>query len=131
MEKWPPSGPFPVTVSQRCGSAMPLRIIVNESKHLLVGINAELQYLFSTSSSPFVFHGHLSYTMETPSRFKKELLYPYASNGAIPVDELNKLLVNIGYGDLCLSSQEQLELLRQAGSSGRDIPMKEILELID
>jgi hypothetical protein len=71
--------------------------------------------------------------MEIPSRFKKELFYPYSSNGgsSVDVDQLNNLLINIGYHDSCLSSQEQIELLRNAGSNGREISMKIIMELID
>lgn len=71
--------------------------------------------------------------MELPSRFRKELLYPYASNGgsSVDVDQLNNLLTNIGYRDFCLSSQEQMELLRNAGSNGREIPMKQMMELIE
>jgi hypothetical protein len=71
--------------------------------------------------------------MEIPSRFKKELFFPYSSNGGstVDVDQLNNLLINIGYHDSCLSSQEQMDLLRDAGSNGRDISMKKILELID
>jgi hypothetical protein len=71
--------------------------------------------------------------MELPSRFKKELLSPYSSNGgsSVDVDQLNNLLINIGYRDYCLSSQEQLELLRSAGSQGREIPMNQVMELIE
>jgi hypothetical protein len=85
----------------------------------------------SSSSSSF---SNCSYTMETPTRFKKELFYPYSSNGgsSVNVDQLNNLLINIGYHDSCLSSQEQTELLRNAGeTNGREISLKKILELID
>jgi hypothetical protein len=72
-----------------------------------------------------------SYTMETPSRFKKELLHPYATrNGTVQVEQLNALLQNIGHSEACLSTQEQNELLREAGCSGRELDMKSLLELI-
>mmetsp|Transcript_1625 Transcript_1625/g.2497 ORF Transcript_1625/g.2497 Transcript_1625/m.2497 type:complete len:121 (+) Transcript_1625:56-418(+) len=73
-----------------------------------------------------------NYTMEVPSRFKKELILPYTtSNGTIDVEQLNKLLVNIGYSDSCLSSKEQIELLRDAGCSGREFSKQQFMELLD
>ncbi|KAG7351938.1 hypothetical protein IV203_007986 [Nitzschia inconspicua] len=74
-----------------------------------------------------------NYTMELPSRFKKELLSPYSKDGgsSVDIDQLNNLLINIGYREYCLSTQEQMELLRNAGSNGREIPMKQMLELIE
>ena len=69
--------------------------------------------------------------MEVPSRFKKELLHPYAtSHGTVQVDSLNTLLQNIGHSEACLSSQEQNDLLRDAGCNGRELDMKSLLELI-
>jgi hypothetical protein len=69
--------------------------------------------------------------MEVPSRFRKELLLPYAHNGAVEVEQLNKLLANIGHSEVCLTSQEQNELLREAGSNGREIALSKMVELID
>ena len=49
----------------------------------------------------------------------------------IPIDGINKLLVNIGHKDDCLSRQEQDELLDEAVGhhDTRDVPVEKILEL--
>jgi hypothetical protein len=56
---------------------------------------------------------------------------PYTVNGSVDIDELNKLLTNIGRSEDCLSDQEQMELLRVAGCSGRSIPVPKLAELIN
>lgn len=50
----------------------------------------------------------------------------------IPIDGINKLLVNIGHKDDCLSRQEQDELLDEAVGhhDTRDVPVEKILELV-
>mmetsp|Transcript_42565 Transcript_42565/g.102619 ORF Transcript_42565/g.102619 Transcript_42565/m.102619 type:complete len:146 (+) Transcript_42565:253-690(+) len=79
----------------------------------------------------FEFYRQENYTQEVPSRFKKELLSPYTHHGAVTVDELNRLLGNIGRSDVCLSKQEQQELLKAAGISGKtEIPTSKLMELI-
>jgi hypothetical protein len=73
-----------------------------------------------------------SYSREIPTRFKKELLSPYAgSNGSVQVEQLNELLVNIGHSEVCLTAQEQIELLQATGCNGREITLTKMMELID
>lgn len=72
-----------------------------------------------------------SFSREIPTRFKKELLSPYVgSNGAVEIEQLNKLLANIGRAEYRLSPEEQEVLLEAAGSSDRSIELKKMLELI-
>ena len=75
-----------------------------------------------------------SFQRETPTRFKKELLKSVIPTGAsfIPIDGINKLLVNIGHKDDCLSRQEQDELLDEAVGhhDTRDVPVEKIMELV-
>jgi hypothetical protein len=73
----------------------------------------------------------LSFSRETPNRFKTELLSPYVgSNGAVEVEQLNKLLANIDRAEYRLSPEEQEMLLEAAGSSDRCIELKKMIELI-
>jgi hypothetical protein len=82
-------------------------------------------------SSYFPFSCLLSFSRETPTRFKKELLSPYVgSNGAVEVEQLNKLLANIDRAEHRLSPEEQDVLLEAAGSSDRCIELKKMFELI-
>ena len=79
----------------------------------------------------FEFYRKQNYTQEIPSRFKKELLSPYAHHGAVTLEELNRLLGNIGRSDVCLTKEEQQELLKAAGISGKtEIPTSKLMELI-
>ena len=72
-----------------------------------------------------------SYSRETPRRFKTEVLSPYAVDNSVDVDQLNRLLTNIGHSEDCLSSNEQSQLLDEAGCSGRSIPVPKLTEWIN
>jgi hypothetical protein len=74
----------------------------------------------------------LSFSREIPGRFKKELLRPYiGTNGAVEIDDVNKLLINIGRAQDRLSAEEQRILLKEAGSHNRFITMSKMMELIE
>ena len=73
-----------------------------------------------------------SFSRELSTRFKKEILRPYAGkDGSVDIDQLNRLLTNIGHPQDILSPSEQSELLKAAGSSDRCITAKKMMELID
>ena len=63
----------------------------------------------------------LSFSRETPVRFRKELLKAVAGqaggiiDGQIQVDRLNDILINIGRPDQLLSEEEKNVLLQEAG----------------
>ena len=59
-----------------------------------------------------------SYSRETPSRFKKEMLTFVESNGLVEMESLNRVLVNIGHHDRLLSNEEYQTLVREAGDVG-------------
>jgi hypothetical protein len=70
--------------------------------------------------------------MEIPTRFGKEILRPYVGNdGSVDVEQLNRLLTNIGHPQDCLTPEEQTQLLKAAGSPNRSITTKKMMELID
>lgn len=71
-----------------------------------------------------------SYSYETPTRFKKDLLKAIADNDRVPVDRLNSLLVNIGRDDKLLSDEELSSLLEEAGAKGRSISAAKMLQLV-
>ena len=75
----------------------------------------------------------LSFSREIPTRFKKEVLQPYVDKeaGVIQIEEINRMLVNIGHGEDCLSSSEQALLLRAAGSNDRYLTVQQMQELLD
>ena len=75
---------------------------------------------------------HCSYSRETPTRFKKEILRPYIrENGALLIEDINVMLKNIGHGEDCLSEKEQIEFLAAAGSSNRSIQVSKMMELVE
>jgi hypothetical protein len=81
---------------------------------------------------PFFFFGSFSYSRAVPTRFKKEILQPYVGNDeTVEVEQLNRLLTNIGHPQDCLSPEEQTEFLKAAGSPNRCIPVKKMMELIE
>mmetsp|Transcript_30207 Transcript_30207/g.69686 ORF Transcript_30207/g.69686 Transcript_30207/m.69686 type:complete len:81 (-) Transcript_30207:141-383(-) len=75
----------------------------------------------------------ISFSRETPHRFRKELFkaVPKESGDAIQVDTMNQILVNIGRpGDL-LTEEEWNLLLKDAGSSdNRSIPVEKMMQLM-
>ena len=72
-----------------------------------------------------------SYSREIPSRFKKEVLLPYADpDGTVNIEDVNRLFKNIGHSGDCFSQQEQQELLAEAGSKDRSISVSKMMELI-
>lgn len=85
-----------------------------------------------------------SFSRESPSRFKKEMMKAVECNnsdrglikiGLIEIDSLNRILVNIGRSDQLLTEDEIVTLMRDAGcaSSGtaaRTIPATTLYELV-
>jgi hypothetical protein len=73
-----------------------------------------------------------NYSDEMPCRFKKNLINAICPSGqdTIVVDDLNKILCNIGRTDQLLSEQELSALLLEAGAKDRCITTKQILELV-
>jgi hypothetical protein len=75
-----------------------------------------------------------SFSRETPSRFRKELIKAAVNaghvQGAVEVDTLNQVLVNIGSSER-LSDEELNEILAAAGNKGeRIIPVDKMLKLM-
>jgi hypothetical protein len=82
--------------------------------------------------SAYLFLSSSSFSREIPTRFKKQILAPYVgSNGAVEIDQLNRLLMNIGHNEDCLSFDEQNELLKAAGCTSRSISVTKLSELMD
>ncbi len=75
-----------------------------------------------------------SYSRETPSRFKKELLKALSNpvTSAIEIDSLNQILVNIGRPEDKLSDADLDLLLAEAGveEKQRSIPVDKIIQLM-
>lgn len=86
-------------------------------------------YLFAT----YVPH-HSSYSRETPSRFKKEIIKALADpiTSTIEIDSLNQILVNIGRPQDKLSEADLSLLLAEAGveETQRSIPVDKIIQLM-
>ena len=73
----------------------------------------------------------LSYSRETPSRFKKDLIKVIAAdNGSVEVDTLNHFLVNIGCSDKILSNEEFTSLLNETGAKSSGISATDMLRLV-
>ena len=72
-----------------------------------------------------------SFSREIRSRFKKQVIKPYVgSNGSVQIEEINRLLSNIGRSDDRLSLDEQQILLKEAGSTNRSLSIAKMMELI-
>ena len=56
-----------------------------------------------------------SFSRETPTRFRKELVKSIECQGVVEKDSLNQVLVNIGRQDRLLSDQEYQVLCQAAG----------------
>mmetsp|Transcript_17303 Transcript_17303/g.48748 ORF Transcript_17303/g.48748 Transcript_17303/m.48748 type:complete len:127 (+) Transcript_17303:141-521(+) len=119
---------FALKLSQRSSIAMILR-----SQQHRGFASAPAQKLQSVLES----YRETHFSREIHSRFKKELLQPYATpSGGIPIDQLNEMLVNIGQGQHALSQQEQQILLQEAGGQitvdGHTgmIPLDKMMELL-
>lgn len=69
----------------------------------------------TTSCSVFHFH---SFSRETPSRFRKELVKSVEHDGVVEKDGLNQILINIGRQDRLLSDEEYQMLCKEAGDAG-------------
>ena len=91
-------------------------------------IDLSLFYQCLTSHHP---RSLCSYSRETPRRFKQEVLSPYIVGNAIDVEQLNRLLTNIGHSNDCLSVKEQNQLLQEVGCAGRSIPVGTLAALIE
>jgi Ca2+-binding EF-hand superfamily protein len=74
-----------------------------------------------------------SYSRESPSRFKKELIKALGSpsSSAIEIDSLNQMLINIGRPDERLSENDLDLLLKEAGvNDQRSIPVEKFVQLM-
>jgi hypothetical protein len=71
-----------------------------------------------------------SYSDETPTRVKKNLINSVSHSGEIVVDDLNKILANIGRSDKLLSEEEMSALLQEAGATDRSISTKQVLSMM-
>lgn len=58
-----------------------------------------------------------SFSRETPTRFRKELVSAIECDGIVQKDSLNRILINIGRKDKILSDEEYQVLCREAGNS--------------
>lgn len=87
----------------------------------------------SHQAMPFSRHAY-SFSRESPSRFRKEMLKVADEDGkgAIGVDSLNTILVNIGRAEERLSEDELNVILKEAGASQNDraIPLDKLLQLL-
>lgn len=65
-------------------------------------------------------------------RFKKDMynVVADAENGAVQVDNLNNLLLNIGRPDKILTEDEKTSLLQDVGASNRYISKDDLMELV-
>lgn len=71
-----------------------------------------------------------SFSRETPTRFKKELIKAaHPNDGTVTVDALNQILINIGKSDDILSEEELSDLLGN-GSTCREISTTELMRLM-
>ncbi len=92
--------------------------------------------VFISSSYLFATHvpHHSSYSRETPSRFKKEIIKALAdpTTSTIEIDSLNQILVNIGRPQDKLSEADLSLLLAEAGveETQRSIPVDKIIQLM-
>ena len=75
-----------------------------------------------------------SYSRDTPTRFKKELIRAAQSDeGTIQIEELNQVLINIGKEEERLSEDEFDQLLKAAGEDakkGRCITTSQMWQLV-
>lgn len=76
----------------------------------------------------------LSFSRETPRRFKQEILGSLATNGnVIKVENLNNFLHNIGRDDKLLSQEEMDALLEEAAGDAkknRSISAAKMMQLV-
>jgi hypothetical protein len=70
----------------------------------------------------------ISFSRETPTRFRKELVKSIESGGVIKKDMLNQTLINIGCSDKLLTEEEYQVLLKDVGED-RALSAKEMMEL--
>ena len=76
-----------------------------------------------------------SFSRETPNRFRKELIKAAVNeshaNGAVEVETLNKILINIGRPEERLSDEELNAILAEAGAmDDRIISVDKMLQLM-
>ena len=120
-------------------------MIQQNNSQKLVATSLSLSLLFTShlrAHDPDHHHHHLcSFSRETPTRFKKELLKACRSksksnnnnNDVVVVDDLNQMLINIGRKKDCLSEDEMLTLLQEAPGAqteARAIPTSTMLQLV-
>merc|ERR1711862_62258 len=71
------------------------------------------------------------YSRETPNHFKKDIIKAIKGpDECILVDDLNKILTNIGRPEAKLSNEELNILLRDAGSKDRSISIDKMMKLM-
>ena len=123
--------------TQPCAAAEKLRCVFEEyrlKKYVVPrscrARSSRGEYL--TDRSPDLFPFRFSYSRETPSRFKKELLNAVKQPDAdfIEVDSLNRILINIGRQDQLLSEEEIRSLLKEVGAKDRCLKTSQLLELV-
>jgi hypothetical protein len=74
------------------------------------------------------FFARTSFSRETPTRFRKELVKSIESGGVIKKDTLNQTLINIGCSDKLLSEEEFQVLLKDVGED-RALSPSEMMQL--
>jgi hypothetical protein len=73
----------------------------------------------------------LSFSDETPTRFKKHIVKAVQQpNGFIQISSLNQVLQNIGRSDAILSKEDESMLLKEAGAVNGSIPVSKMMELM-
>lgn len=94
----------------------------------------EVRSFTADLSDPSSLPSTLSYSRESPSRFKKELVKALGapSSSAIEIDSLNQILINIGRPNDTLSDADLELLLKEAGGvdNKRSIPVEKIVQLM-
>jgi hypothetical protein len=69
-----------------------------------------------------------SFSRETPTRFRKELVKSITTENIVAKDSLNRVLINIGRQDRMLSDEEYNILCKEAGD-GEALSTKNMLKL--
>ena len=80
------------------------------------------------TTSCSVFHLH-SFSRETPSRFRKELVKSVEHDGVVEKDGLNQILINIGRQDRLLSDEEYQLLCKEAGDNTGTLSTSNMMKL--
>ena len=86
------------------------------------------------SAKPFSVSFYCSYSDEIPSRFRKHIIREIEEpdHESVHLDNLNRVLANIGRQDAFLSNAEMEELLQEAGCDTRQryMPVEKMIQLM-